>query len=125
MCDQPVDGLLKHSPVVAHSDLRRPEPDQPPEAGEAPGHSPVLTTPIACGFRGKRRTTQEKKIEDGSSSKSDIQTRGPTQGPFAAPQVLARQGNGGMIKVAEIESIRWRHFREGVSVRGLARLFQR
>ena len=30
-----------------------------------------------------------------------------------------------MIKVAEIESIRWRHFREGVSVRGLAREFQR
>jgi hypothetical protein len=31
------------------------------------------------------------------------------------------EGNGGMIKVAEIESIRWRHFREGVSVQGLAR----
>jgi len=30
-----------------------------------------------------------------------------------------------MIKVAEIERIRWRHFREGVSVRALAREFQR
>jgi len=30
-----------------------------------------------------------------------------------------------MVKVAEIERIRWRHFREGVSVRGLAREFQR
>ena len=30
-----------------------------------------------------------------------------------------------MIKVAEIERIRWRHFREGVRVRALAREFQR
>jgi hypothetical protein len=29
-----------------------------------------------------------------------------------------------MIKVAEIERIRWRHFREGVRVRALAREFQ-
>jgi transposase len=30
-----------------------------------------------------------------------------------------------MIKVVEIERIRWRHFREGMSVRALALEFQR